>query len=73
LAALENEIMQQYSIIPTGIGVTSHMISHRTSNETSQYMHGVGFGGLKYLDFAMTDGEWAQTVANNGGSWDYSK
>ncbi|MBQ2711134.1 MAG: hypothetical protein IJF66_04235 [Clostridia bacterium] len=73
LSKLENEILQQYNIIPTSTYATAQLISHRTSNETSQYVHGVGFGGLKYLDFAMTDGEWAQAVANNGGSWDYSK
>ena len=73
LSKLENEILQQYNIIPTSTYATAQLISHRTSNETSQYVYGVGFGGLKYLDFAMTDGEWAQAIANNGGSWDYSK
>ncbi|MBQ7914828.1 MAG: hypothetical protein IJ322_04865, partial [Clostridia bacterium] len=73
LSKLENEILQQYNIIPTSTYATAQLISHRTSNETSQYVYGVGFGGLKYLDFAMTDGEWAQAVANNGGLWDYSK
>lgn len=73
LSKLENEILQQYNIIPMSTYATAQLISHRTSNETSQYVYGVGFGGLKYLDFAMTDGEWAQAVANNGGLWDYSK
>ena len=73
LSCLENAILQQYNVIKICGTVNAHMISHCTSYPTDQYVYGIGYGGLKYLQFSMTDAEWAQAVANNGGSWDYSK
>ena len=38
---------------------------------TEDYVFGVGRGGLKYMTYNYTDAEWADFVAEEGGSLEY--
>ena len=58
-------------MIPVGLDASASMKCHRLEFETEEYVYGVGRGGLKYLDFTMTDAEWAAAVKAAGGEWNY--
>ena len=38
---------------------------------TEEYVYGVGRGGLKYMTYNYSDAEWADFIAEQGGSLDY--
>ena len=71
LAKIEQAVLEQYDMIPVGLDASASMKCHRLQFETEEYVFGVGRGGLKYLDFTMTDAEWAAAVKNAGGEWNY--
>lgn len=71
LAKIEQAVLEQYDMIPVGLDASASMKCHRLQFETEEYVFGVGRGGLKYLDFEMTDAEWAAAVAEAGGEWNY--
>ncbi|MBQ9706862.1 MAG: hypothetical protein IJV78_03125 [Clostridia bacterium] len=71
LAKIEQAVLEQYDMIPVGLDASASMKCHRLQFETEEYVFGVGRGGLKYLDFTMTDAEWAAAVAEAGGQWNY--
>ena len=71
LAKIEQAVLEQYDMIPVGLDASASMKCHRLEFETEEYVYGVGRGGLKYLDFTMTDAEWAAAVKAAGGEWNY--
>lgn len=71
LAKIEQAVLEQYDMIPVGLDASASMKCHRLQFETEEYVFGVGRGGLKYLDFEMTDAEWAAAVKAAGGQWNY--
>lgn len=71
LAKIEQAVLEQYDMIPVGLDASASMKSHRLEFETEEYVYGVGRGGIKYLDFTMTDAQWAAAVEAAGGQWNY--
>ena len=71
LAKVEQAVLEQYDMIPVGLDASASMKGARLEFETEEYVFGVGRGGLKYLDFTMTDAEWAAAVEAAGGQWNY--
>lgn len=71
LAKIEQAVLEQYDMIPVGLDASASMKGARLEFETEEYVFGVGRGGLKYLDFEMTDAEWAAAVKAAGGQWNY--
>ncbi len=71
LAALENAVLQNYSMIPlnndAGVSLKGMQIKYYTEEE----VYGLGRGGIKYMTYNMDDYDWAIFVHDNGGTLNY--
>lgn len=71
MTAAEEAIMQTCNIIPISTDAVVTLRSHRIRLETEEYVWGIGYGGLKYVHFTMSDAEWQKALGEAGGSWNY--
>ncbi len=71
LAALEGIVLQQYNMIPVLLDASASLKGMRIKYYTEEYIYGVGRGGVQYYTYAMNDAEWADYVAEQGGTLDY--
>lgn len=71
MAAVESAMLKTCNIIPISTDATVTLMAHRVQLGTEEYVFGMGYGGLKYMHFAMSDEEWQKAVEEAGGSWNY--
>lgn len=72
LAAMEKAVLLQYDMIPIAYDSSASLKSMKIEFYTEEYIYGVGRGGIKYTTFNFNDNGWAEFVAQNGGSLDYT-
>lgn len=70
-AALEGAILQSYTSLPIGSMTSSSLMSYRCDYITYEYNTFMGFGGIQYLTYHFDDTEWANFVAEQGGTLNY--
>ena len=72
LAKIEECVLLEYSTIPImnegSVQLNSYKIRYY---DTSTYVYGVGYGGLRYTTYYYTDAEWTAYVAEQGGVLNY--
>ena len=72
LAQCETKIMTISNIFPTSTDASAALRCLRISFKTDNYVLGMGFGGLKYFTYAMSDAEFvAYAKAQEDGILDY--
>lgn len=72
LAAAEEKIMTLVNIFPTSTDASAHLRCMRISYKTEDYVLGMGFGGVKYYTYSMTDEEFVQYAKDQqGGKLNY--
>jgi ABC-type transport system substrate-binding protein len=71
LAALEKAILGDYTSIPMMNQGSIQLLSYKINFGKETYMFGMGFGGIRYITYNYTDGQWAEWVASQGGSLNY--
>ena len=59
-------------MIPIAYDSSASLKSMKIEFYTEEYIYGVGRGGIKYTTFNFNDNGWAEFVAQNGGSLDYT-
>ncbi len=68
LARIEQAILEQYNMIPVGTDADAALRCHRVVFGTTEYIYGVGRGGIKYMTYTHTDAEFAAFVQSQGGN-----
>ncbi len=58
LSQLESAYLKQYEIIPVYALSEASLVSYKVQYPVSEYVNGVGFGGIQYLTYNYTDSEW---------------
>ena len=71
LAGLEGAVLSTYDMIPLTGEASAALKGMQINYYTEDYVFGVGRGGLKYMTYNYTDAEWADFVADKGGSLEY--
>lgn len=71
LAALEGAILRSYDMIPINNESSAALKGMQIKYYTEEYVYGVGRGGIKYMTYNYTDGQWADYVASQGGVLNY--
>ena len=71
LAAMEENYMRFVYRIPLASTTIPSMLSYQCSYYTEDYNIMYGFGGLELLTFNYSDAEWAEFVAEQGGTLSY--
>lgn len=71
LAALEGAVLNDYTTIPMMNQGSVQLLSYKLNYGKEEFMFGMGFGGIRYLTYNFTDGEWADYVAQQGGVLNY--
>ena len=72
LAQCETKIMTLSNIFPTSTDASAALRCLRISFKTDSYILGMGFGGIKYFTYSMSDSEFeAEAKAQPGGVFDY--
>lgn len=71
IAALEEVILEHYYTVPTVNQYTAELYSFKTEYITTTYNTFMSYGGIRYLTYNYTDGEWAAYVRGEGGTLDY--
>lgn len=71
IAALEEVILEHYYTVPTVNQYTAELYSFKTEYITTTYNTFMSYGGIRYLTYNYTDGEWAAYVRGQGGTLDY--
>jgi hypothetical protein len=71
LAALEQEVLNQYDMIPTHNDSSAALLGYQVEYGNQEYVYGVGRGGIKYMTYNYTDEEWTAYVAEQGGILTY--
>lgn len=72
LTGLEGAVLSTYDLLPLTGDATANLKGMQIKYYTENYVYGVGRGGLKYMDYNYTDAEWADYVAEQGGSLVYN-
>lgn len=72
LTSLENAVLSNYDLLPLTGDATAALKGMQIKYYTEDYVYGIGRGGLKYMDYNYTDAEWADFVAEQGGSLVYN-
>ncbi len=71
LAALEGAVLEQYDMIPLLTDSSAALKGMQIKYYTEEYVYGVGRGGVKYMTFNYTDGDWDAFVKSQGGTLNY--
>ena len=71
LAALEGAVLDTYEMIPLTTDSSAALKGMQIQYYTEDYIYGVGRGGIKYMTYNYSDAEWADFIAEQGGSLDY--
>lgn len=71
LAALEGAVLETYQMIPLTTDSSAALKGMQIQYYTEDYIYGVGRGGMKYMTYSMSDAEWADYIAEQGGSLEY--
>lgn len=72
LAGLEGAVLSTYDMIPLLGNASASLKGMQINYYSDEYIYGLGFHGfLKYLTYNYTDAEWADFVAEHGGSLEY--
>ena len=71
LAALEENYLEKYYVIPLASTCICSMLSYKTSYYTENYSIMYGFGGMRLMTYNYTDAQWAEFVASQGGQLTY--
>ncbi len=72
LTGLEGAVLSTYELLPLTGDASASLKGMQIKYYTENYVYGVGRGGLKYMDYNYTDAEWADYVAEQGGSLVYN-
>ena len=70
-ATMEREFLNKYYRIPLAASCASFLQSYQVKNYTDNYNIMYGFGGLELMTYNYTDAQWAEYVANAGGTLSY--
>ena len=70
-AALEREFLNKFYRIPLAADCDASLLSYQVANYTDNYNVMYGFGGIELMTYNYTDAEWAEYVANAGGTLNY--
>lgn len=70
-AALEKEFLNKFYRIPLAAGCDASLQSYQVANYTNDYNIMYGFGGMELMTYYYTDAEWAEYVAEAGGTLSY--
>ena len=71
LSQMEENYLKKYYRIPLAGTTACSMLAYQLSYYTEEYNIMYGFGGLELTHFNYTDAEWAQFVAEQGGTLSY--
>lgn len=72
IAALEKEILTQYYSIPLTCRYSAELISYKADYISRDYNTFMSYGGIRYLKYNYTDGEWRKLVKSLHGEIDYT-
>jgi len=70
-AQMEQAFLEKYYRIPLASTTIPSMLSYQCYYYTEDYNIMYGFGGMELLQYAYTDAEWAEYVAEEGGELSY--
>ena len=70
-ALLEKEYLNLYYCIPMAGTTICTLLSYQVDEYTENYNIMYGFGGLRFMKWNFTDAEWADYVAEQGGTLNY--
>ena len=70
-ATMEREFLNKYYRIPLAASCASFLQSYQVKNYTEKYNIMYGFGGLELMTYNYSDAQWAEYVANAGGTLNY--
>ncbi len=70
-ATMEKEFLAKYYRIPLAAGCTSFLQSYQVKNYADTYNVMYGFGGLELMTYSYSDAQWAEYVADEGGTLSY--
>ena len=73
VVAIDEKVMNLSNVFPIATRATASLTSMRTQTATDLYVYGIGFGGVKYTTFSMSDRGYAAFVEANGGALDFAK
>lgn len=71
LSGIEGKILSSYSYIPMLQDGSFYLLSQKVEYPTETYNPVLGYGGVKYLSYRFTDGEWSNYVRGQGGQLNY--
>ena len=71
LAALECIVLKNYNMIPINSSASVFMLSYKVNLGSSEYVYGIGYGGVRYMKYNYTDTEWKEFVKNANSSINY--
>ncbi len=71
LGALEGAILRTYDLLPLNNESSAALKGMQIKYYTEEYVYGIGRGGIKYMTYNYTDGEWEQFVKDQGGEINY--
>jgi hypothetical protein len=66
IAALEEQVLSHYYTVPVYNRYDASLMSYKVDYATSEYNTFMGYGGLRYLKYNYSDGQWKDYVAKNG-------
>ncbi|MCH5278810.1 MAG: hypothetical protein J1E60_03380 [Christensenellaceae bacterium] len=73
LSYLETGILSTYQCIPVSSDVVVSMFSNQIKYATLDYNIMYGYGGIRFMTYNYNDAEWADYVASQGGTIDYTE
>ena len=71
LAALECIVLKNYNMIPINSSASVFMLGYKVNLGSSEYVYGIGYGGVRYMKYNYTDTEWREFVKNANSSINY--
>ena len=71
IAALEEQVLLAYYTLPMYNEYSASLISFKTDYISYEYNTFMGYGGVRYMTYNYTDGEWADYVSSQGGQLNY--
>lgn len=72
IAAIEGEVLKQYYTVPINYDFSASLISYKWDYISRDYNTFMGYGGIKYMSYNYTDGEWLKFVKkDNKGTLNY--
>ena len=71
LGSLEGAILRTYDLLPLNNESSAALKGMQIKYYTEEYVYGVGRGGIKYMTYNYTDGEWDAFVKSQGGEINY--